>query len=47
VSEYWNRLKARPSYQTVFGPAGSGGTAACQILPGVVKAWWSSVSGRY
>lgn len=47
VSEYWNRLKARPSFQTVFGPAQSGGTAACQILPGVLKAGWGSLTGRY
>ncbi|GBF89455.1 TCHQD class glutathione S-transferase [Raphidocelis subcapitata] len=47
VSDYWDRLKARPSYQKVFGPALSGATAAGLILPAVAKAWLASWTGRY
>lgn len=47
VSDYWNRLKARPSYHKVFGPALSGATAAGLILPAVAKAWLASWTGRY
>lgn len=47
VSDYWTRMKARPSYQQVFGPALSGKTAACQILPGLAKAFWGNLTGGY
>jgi hypothetical protein len=39
-------MKARPSYQQVFGPGLSGSTAACQILPGLAKAAWAALTGR-
>ncbi|KAI8468425.1 MAG: glutathione S-transferase [Monoraphidium minutum] len=47
VSEYWTRMKARPSYQEVFGPGLAKSTAACQILPGVLKAAWGGLTGSY
>lgn len=40
-------MKARPSYQQVFGPAQSGAAAACQILPGLAKAFLCGLTGRY
>ena len=47
VSDYWARMKARPSYQQVFGPALNGKTAACQILPALLKAFWGNLTGGY
>jgi glutathione S-transferase len=47
LSAYWDRIKARPSFATAFGPAQSGATAACAILPGVLRAAWGGLTGRY
>ena len=47
VSDYWNRIKERPSFKTVFGPAMSGATAATAVLPGLAKAVWGGLTGRY
>lgn len=47
LSDYWTRIKGRPSFVKVFGPAMSGATAAGCILPALVKAWLSGVTGCY
>lgn len=47
VSDYWNRLKLRPSYQKVFGPALSGATSASLILPALLKAKFCNLTGWY
>eukprot|EP00879_Flechtneria_rotunda_P013342 GHRR01013932.1.p1 GENE.GHRR01013932.1~~GHRR01013932.1.p1 ORF type:complete len:174 (+),score=85.15 GHRR01013932.1:450-971(+) len=47
VSNYYDRMKARPSFQKVFGPAQSKLTAARCILPALVKAQLASITGWY
>lgn len=47
LSDYYGRMKTRPSFAKVFGPAQSGATAARAILPAVGKAVWARVTGRY
>ena len=47
VSEYYERLKARPSYLKTFGPALSPATTAVYILPALAKALLCQLTGCY
>jgi glutathione S-transferase len=47
VSNYYNRMKQRPSFQEVFGPASSKLTLAKTILPALLKVQLATLTGRY
>lgn len=47
VSDYYNRMQSRPSFERVFGPARSKLTAARLLLPALVKAAFANATGWY
>lgn len=47
VTEYWQRLKQRPSYKKVFGAVESPLTAAKLLLPALARVSWSNITGRF
>eukprot|EP00882_Tetradesmus_deserticola_P006755 GHRQ01007110.1.p2 GENE.GHRQ01007110.1~~GHRQ01007110.1.p2 ORF type:complete len:144 (+),score=70.89 GHRQ01007110.1:993-1424(+) len=47
VSNYYNRMKERPSFKAAFGAAGSPLTAAGALGPALLKAQLASLTGWY
>lgn len=44
---WWKRMKTRPSFKVVFGPATSPKTMLTQVLPAVIKVMSCKVLRRY
>lgn len=47
IGRYYQELKKRPSYKTVFSVSDSGLSSAQQVLPAVGKILFSKVTGKY
>lgn len=47
VGEWYGRVKQRPSFKEVFGPAESPLTAAKLLVPSLIKAKLANLFGRY
>eukprot|EP00878_Enallax_costatus_P004115 GHUV01004343.1.p1 GENE.GHUV01004343.1~~GHUV01004343.1.p1 ORF type:complete len:195 (+),score=74.61 GHUV01004343.1:238-822(+) len=47
VSAYYNRMKSRPSFHEVFGPASSSFTLAKALVPTLIRAQLASLTGQY